>query len=148
MYRYSASHGSRRMNPAGKRERPGGEYARLFVVSARLRRNRIAAARLPDHGPLGSTPRIGRYRQGGRRRTSSVKRALTIVAVVLGIALIVIGIVYWVEPAKSLPGFFPGQESHSTTHHVKHGIAAFLVGLALLAFAWFYSAPKKSKPAA
>jgi hypothetical protein len=30
---------------------------------------------------------------------------------------------------------------------VKHGIAAFLVGLALLAFAWFYSAPKKTTPA-
>jgi hypothetical protein len=76
-----------------------------------------------------------------------VKRAITIAAVVLGIALIVVGIVYWAEPAKSLPGFFPGNEN-STTHHVKHGIAAFLVGLALLAFAWFYSAPKKTKPSA
>jgi len=77
-----------------------------------------------------------------------VKRAITVIAVVLGIALIVVGIVYWVEPAKSLPGFFPGEEAHSTHHHFKHGIAAFLVGLALLAFAWFQSAPKKSKPAA
>ena len=77
-----------------------------------------------------------------------MKRALTLIAVVLGVALIVVGIVYWVEPAKSLPGFFPGEEAHSTHHHYKHGIAAFLVGLALLAFAWFQSAPKKSKPAA
>ena len=77
-----------------------------------------------------------------------MKRAITVIAVVLGIALIVVGIVYWVEPAKSLPGFFPGEEAHSTHHHFKHGIAAFLVGLALLAFAWFQSAPKKSKPAA
>jgi ammonia channel protein AmtB len=66
---------------------------------------------------------------------------------VLGILLIVVAIVYWVEPAHSLPDFFPGHE-HSTTHHTKHGIAAFLVGLALLAFAWFQSAPKKTKPAA
>jgi hypothetical protein len=77
-----------------------------------------------------------------------MKRALVVSAVVLGIALIVVAIVYWVEPAKSLPGFFPGHEAHSTTHHLKHGIAAFLVGLALLAFAWFQSAPKKPKPAA
>jgi hypothetical protein len=77
-----------------------------------------------------------------------VKRALVIGSVVLGILLIVVAIVYWVEPAKSLPGFFPGHDSHSTTHHLKHGIAAFLVGLALLAFAWFQSAPKKTKPAA
>ena len=58
-------------------------------------------------------------------------------AVVLGIALIVVGVVYWVEPAKSLPSFFPGQEAGSNHHHVKHGIAAFLLGVALLIFAWF-----------
>ena len=73
-----------------------------------------------------------------------MKRAITLAAVVLGIALIVVAIVYWVEPAKSLPGFFPGQDSHSTTHHLKHGIAAFLVGLALLAFVWFQTGKKDS----
>ena len=71
------------------------------------------------------------------------RRALAILAVVLGIVLIVIGIVYFAEPAKSLPGFFPGQQAGSTHHHVKHGIAAFLVGLACLAFAWFNTGPKK-----
>ena len=74
-----------------------------------------------------------------------MKRALLIGSVVLGIALIVVAIVYWVEPAKSLPGFFPGHE-HSTTHHLKHGIAAFLVGLALLAFAWFQTGDSKTEP--
>jgi uncharacterized membrane-anchored protein YitT (DUF2179 family) len=63
--------------------------------------------------------------------------ALIIAAVVVGIALIAVGIVYWVEPAKSLPSFFPGHEAGSGHHHVKHGIAAFLVGVALLVFAWF-----------
>ncbi len=70
-------------------------------------------------------------------------RLLVALAVVVGIALIVIGIVYWVEPAKSLPGFFPGHEAGSGHHHVKHGIAAFLVGLACLAFAWFRTGPKR-----
>ena len=64
-------------------------------------------------------------------------RLLTWLAVLVGIVLIVIAIVYWVEPAKSLPGFFPGQQTGSNHHHVKHGIAAFLVGLACLVFAWF-----------
>jgi hypothetical protein len=71
-------------------------------------------------------------------------RLLVALAVVAGIALIVIAVVYWVEPAKSLPGFFPGHESGSNHHHVKHGIAAFLVGLACLVFAWFRSGPKRS----
>ena len=75
-------------------------------------------------------------------------RWLTVAAVVAGVVLIVIAVVYWAEPAKSLPGFFPGQQAGSSHHHVKHGIAAFLLGLALLAFAWFQSAPKKTSNAA
>ena len=38
-----------------------------------------------------------------------------------------VAIVYWVEPASSLPGFFPGHDAGSDHHHVKHGIAALLV---------------------
>jgi uncharacterized membrane protein HdeD (DUF308 family) len=74
-------------------------------------------------------------------------KVLVTLAVVVGIVLIVVGIVYFVEPAKSLPGFFPGQQDGSNHHHVKHGIAAFLVGLACLAFAWFRSGPKSQRAA-
>jgi divalent metal cation (Fe/Co/Zn/Cd) transporter len=75
-------------------------------------------------------------------------RVLTIAAVVVGAILIVIAIVYWAEPAKSLPSFFPGHQSGSDHHHVKHGIAAFLVGIACFVFAWFRSGPKRTSPAA
>ena len=71
------------------------------------------------------------------------RRTLAALAVVLGIALIAIAIVYWVEPAKSLPSFFPGHQAGSSHHHTKHGIASFLVGLACFAFAWFNTGPKK-----
>jgi hypothetical protein len=70
-------------------------------------------------------------------------RALAASAPVVGLLLIAIAVVYWVEPARSLPGFFPGREAGSPHHHVKHGVAAFLVGLALLAYAWFESAPSE-----
>jgi hypothetical protein len=76
------------------------------------------------------------------------RRLLAVAAVVLGIALIVVAIVYWVEPAKSLPGFFPGHQAGSNHHHVKHGIASFLVGLACLVFAWFNTGPKRTSTAA
>jgi hypothetical protein len=75
-------------------------------------------------------------------------RLLVALAVVAGIVLIVIAIVYWAEPAKSLPGFFPGHQAGSTHHHVKHGIAAFLVGLASLIFAWFRTGPQRTTTAA
>ena len=75
------------------------------------------------------------------------RRTLAALAVVLGIALIAIAIVYWVEPAKSLPSFFPGHQAGSAHHHTKHGIASFLVGLACFAFAWFNTGPKRSRTA-
>ncbi len=70
-------------------------------------------------------------------------RLLVALAIVAGIVLMVIAIIYFAEPAKSLPGFFPGHQAGSDHHHVKHGIAALLVGLACFAFAWFRSGPKR-----
>jgi hypothetical protein len=67
-------------------------------------------------------------------------RILVWLAVVVGVALIVLAVVYWVEPAKSLPSWIPGHEAGSNHHHVKHGIASFLLGAACLVFAWFRSA--------
>jgi len=75
------------------------------------------------------------------------RRLLVVLAIVVGIALIAIAVVYWVEPAKSLPSFFPGYQAGSSHHHAKHGIASFLVGLACLVFAWFNTG-KKPAPAA
>ena len=72
------------------------------------------------------------------------RKWLVPLAIVVGVVLIVIAVIYWVEPAGSLPSFFPGHEAGSSHHHVKHGIAAFLVGLACLAFAWFNTGTKKS----
>lgn len=63
--------------------------------------------------------------------------AVIVAAVILGIAFVALGIYYWVEPAGSLASFVPGYEAGSGHHHVKHGIASFLLGLALLIFAWF-----------
>jgi uncharacterized membrane protein HdeD (DUF308 family) len=74
---------------------------------------------------------------------AAYRKQLVALAIVLGIALIAIGIVYFAEPAGSLPSFFPGHEAGSAHHHVKHGIAAVCVGLACFAFAWFNTGPKK-----
>jgi ammonia channel protein AmtB len=65
------------------------------------------------------------------------------VAVLAGLVLIALAVVYWAEPAHALPAFFPGHEAGSNHHHVKHGIASFLVGLALLVFAWFQTGKKQ-----
>jgi hypothetical protein len=69
------------------------------------------------------------------------RRNLAVLAVIAGVLFIALAVLYWAEPAGSLPSFIPGHESGSGHHHIKHGIAAFLVGLACLAFAWFQTGP-------
>jgi 1,4-dihydroxy-2-naphthoate octaprenyltransferase len=76
------------------------------------------------------------------------RRLLAILAIVLGLVLIAVAIVYWAEPASSLPSFFPGHQAGSSHHHTKHGIASFLVGLACLVFAWFNTGGNRTQPAA
>ena len=70
------------------------------------------------------------------------------VAVLAGLVLIALAVVYWAEPAHALPSFFPGHEAGSNHHHVKHGIAAGILGIGAFIFAWFQSGPSAPQPPA
>jgi hypothetical protein len=63
--------------------------------------------------------------------------ALIVPAVLAGLVLLALGVLYAVDPAGSLPSFVPGHEAGSAHHHIKHALAAILLGLACLVFAWF-----------
>ncbi len=65
--------------------------------------------------------------------------ALIIPAAVVGVLLLAIAILYFASTADSLPSFVPGHEAGSARHHVKHGIAAALLGVGAFVFAWFQS---------
>jgi hypothetical protein len=67
----------------------------------------------------------------------SKRPALIVPAVLIGLALLAIAVVYFVDSASALPSFFPGHEAGSSHHHVKHGIAAAVLGVGCLIFAWF-----------
>lgn len=75
-------------------------------------------------------------------------RKLVVPAVIVGVVLIVVAVVYFVTPAHSLPSFFPGHVSATSAeashHHTKHGLAALIVALACFAFAWFQTGPKSA----
>lgn len=70
-------------------------------------------------------------------------RPLTILLVVLAIALVAGGVVYFTETAHDLPAFFPGHDVHSTTHHTKHGLALITLAVLALGAAWFTTAPER-----
>lgn len=72
---------------------------------------------------------------------------LILPAILIGIVFLVIAGVYFVEPAGSLPSFFPGHEAGSSHHHTKHGIAALVVALGCFVFAWFQSGPSEASAA-
>jgi hypothetical protein len=62
-----------------------------------------------------------------------MKTIVVAVAVIIGLAFIGLAALYWLTPAGELPAFVPG----STKTHVNHGLGAFVIGLAVLVFAWF-----------
>jgi hypothetical protein len=57
---------------------------------------------------------------------------MKLILTLLGVVLLIVAAVYFVVPADQLPGFFPGHEAGVTHAHVKHGIAAGVVGVVLL----------------
>jgi uncharacterized membrane-anchored protein YitT (DUF2179 family) len=74
-------------------------------------------------------------------------KGLVILWVVLGVACIMVAFVYWTTPASLLPAFMPGHAAGSLAIHTKHGIAAFVVGLAFFVLAWFMSGKRSAHEA-
>jgi hypothetical protein len=62
---------------------------------------------------------------------------MKLICTVLGLALIVVAVIYFMLPADQLPGFFPGHEAGVTRIHSKHGIVSGAVGVVLLALGWW-----------
>jgi hypothetical protein len=62
---------------------------------------------------------------------------MKLAAMVLGIVLIVIAVVYLAVPADSLPSFLPGHEAGMMRPRMKHGLLAGAVGVVLLAAGWW-----------
>jgi hypothetical protein len=78
-------------------------------------------------------------------------RPLILAAIVLGLLFLAIAALYFADPARSLPSFFPGHTGTGSAeaghHHTKHGIAALAVALGSFVFAWFQTGPRRTSPA-
>ncbi len=66
---------------------------------------------------------------------TAASRLVMIILIVLGVLAIAAGIVYLVEPAKSLPTFFPGHVAHLNGRHSRRGLAGIIAGAVLLILA-------------
>ena len=61
-----------------------------------------------------------------------MQRFLAIVIFIVGVAAIVVGVLYLTQPAHSLPTFFPGYAAHSIAKHTKRGYAGIALGAVLV----------------
>lgn len=59
---------------------------------------------------------------------AAIARPLGVLLVIIGALALAAGIIYFVEPAKSLPSFIPGHIAGSGVHHDKRGVAGVVVG--------------------
>ncbi len=75
-------------------------------------------------------------------------RALIIPAVVAGLLLLALAVLYFADSADALPSFIPGHQAGSSHHHAKHGIAALLLSVGCFVFAWFQTGPAPAARAA
>ena len=75
-----------------------------------------------------------------------MKKLLMVGLVILGIALVVLAVYYWMTPAGSLPHFVPGYEAGVMSPHLKHGLAALILGVGCGVLAWFVSGSDKADP--
>jgi uncharacterized membrane protein HdeD (DUF308 family) len=77
--------------------------------------------------------------------TPRITRPATIALAIIGVLLIIVAGIYFAEPAKSLPSFFPGHQAGSSHHHTTHGIAALIVGVLAIAGAWMSLGAKPAR---
>ena len=149
---------------------PGREATQLLEPASRRSSGRRTAADRGLRADLGgrdglSRRRTGRDRRARRQRDRLARasraaflsvlhtdaplgwrpmtknRSLIILAVIAGVVFVVIAVIYFAEPAKSLPSFFPAISRAPTHHHTKHGIAAVVVAIGAFVLAWFQTGP-------
>jgi hypothetical protein len=68
---------------------------------------------------------------------NSNRLAMVVILIVLGIIFAVIGVIYETQTAGHLPSFLPGHQAGAVGHHIKHGIAAFVLAVIAWLGAWF-----------
>lgn len=72
-----------------------------------------------------------------------MKKTFMWLLTIIGALCLVLAVYYWMTPAGNLATFLPGYEPGIAAPHFKHGLAALILGLAVLIVAWFLSGPKR-----
>ncbi len=66
-------------------------------------------------------------------------KALVVTLIALGVVFLAVGIIYVAYEAGGLPPMFPGRNSGSTDHHLKHGVISLGIAGTIWTTAWVAS---------
>lgn len=61
-----------------------------------------------------------------------MRALMAAVLIIVGALIVIAGVLYFTQPAHSLPTFLPGYLAHATGKHTKRGIAALVAGAVVL----------------
>lgn len=75
-----------------------------------------------------------------------MKKGLVAILVILALAFLGLAAYYWTTKAGSLPHWMPGYSAGSAHVHLKHGLAALILGVLCGIGAWFASGKKSAPP--
>lgn len=78
--------------------------------------------------------------------SSSNRKIITIVCAIVAVLFIILGLIYAIEPAKSLPSILG--HKNSSGHHALRMSASFIIGVVFAAGAWVAKAYKPKAPQA
>ncbi len=73
-----------------------------------------------------------------------MNKLLVFLSVFFGILIVILALIYFLNPASALPKFIPGYQAGLMRHHYTHGVGALVLGLGAFVFAWFQSGKKSS----
>ncbi len=73
----------------------------------------------------------------------SSQKTVVVVVGIIGLLLLIVAVIYFLEPASALPSFLPGHEAGVNKPHLKHGILALALAAVSFLVAWFQSGPKQ-----
>jgi amino acid permease len=79
--------------------------------------------------------------------SSSGRTTAAVILAIIAILFLVAGVIYLVEPAKSLPSFM-GQMSHSSGHRPLRATGSLIAGVVFAVGAWFAKSYKPKQGSA
>ena len=73
-----------------------------------------------------------------------MKKSFAKIASIIGALFVILALIYWLVPGKSLPHFIPGYGKSLDVTHPKRAIASLVVAIIFFIVAWFKRGKKST----